>query len=668
MPENSPLTLLPSPQQAAAEPAFEEVIVIEGEKIKDPPTEPDPLAQKWSRRIAAARKHWKPFFDRCAHNRKLVDGFDWEGQIEPDSSQFYKLRANLALAAIASMLPNLYARNPEMSVEPTRPSDAQSKRLEKFSETLSNVLNVYLDRSNLKKRGKAAVRAALTCSYGIVKIVYQRDIDEDPLIKTRIQDAQDNLEHISGLLSRLAEDDDGRQELQATKAELEQTIQGLMSDAEAKRLDGLIIDRPLTDQLLIDPTVIEFDDYAQADWMAQIIPMSRRRAEENFKVKLGGAKRFNSTLDKSLAVNTGDGAQKNLQTSGGGAEDDQVCILEIWDRITQRVYTMAEGTNFFLREPYSPQKVGGRWYPFFLLTYNQVDGRFVAPSIVDLMEKLQQEHNETRETFVEHRRLCKPGYIASADVDSRTLERFTDAQLGEITILKSAEGQDPRTIIMPKQTPPVDPAVYDTSVIRQDIEQVTGMQDAMRSTVVEPKTATEAQIMQQGLSGRVSAFRDAVEDWLQEIATYSAQILLRELTEEDVARIMGDPVVQVDPITGAPMIADKPYDWPQLTTEQVARLIKIRITAGSTGAPDKVQQQENWQKILPTIQGLLQFLYQLKSQGIDSAPVEALLRETVRRFDDRIDVETLIPNIQMPQLSPEMLAAAQQTATVPAAQ
>ena len=179
----------------------------------------------------------------------------------------------------------------------------------------------------------------------------------------------------------------------------------------------------------------------------------------------------------------------------------------------------------------------------------------------------------------------------------------------------------------------------------------------MRQSVVKPKTATEAQIMQQGLSARVAAFRDGVEDWLQEIATYSAQILLRELKEEDVARIMGEPTQTVDPMSGVTII-QKPYDWPQLTTEEVARLIKVKIAAGSTGAPNKLEEQENWQKLLPTVQTLVQMIYQLKAQGLDTGPVEVLLRETVHRFDDHFDADQLIPNIQtMPQQAAMQQAA-----------
>lgn len=637
-----------------------ETTVVVAQEIREAPQEPDKLAKEWSRRIEAARKHWSRFYKRCEHNRALVNGFDWSA--DGDSEAVIPLRANLIGAAIDSVLPSLYARNPEMSVVPVRKSKEEAKRLETFTDTLGTVLNTYLERGRLKKRAKAAVRAALTCSYGILKVVYQRSLEDDPIILGRLQDAQDNLARIDGLLSRIADGDEQADQLEVLRKQLEQTVKGLEADAEARRVDGLVIDRVLTDQLIIDPTIAEFDDYAQADWMCQVVPMRRQTVEETYKIKVKAtATIYESSLQKAICAAS---ERKTLQKTGADEtdDDDQVAVLEIWDRVSQRVYTMVEGCDYFIREPYSPEKVGARWYPYFLLSYKATDGRFVSESLVDLMEKLQAEHNETRETFVAHRKLCKPGYVASADVDQRSIERFTDSVLGEVTVLRNSDGQDVRNLITAKQFPPIDPQVYDTSLIRQDIEQCTGLQDAMRSTVVQAKTATEAQIMQQGLSGRVASFRDDVEDWLQEIAQYSAQVLLRELEEVDVARIMGDPVTQVDPPSGVPFVVDRPYEWPMgLSAEQVNRLIRIKITAGSTGAPDKLSQQENWQKILPTLQGLVQVLYQLKPQGLDTTPIETLLRETVKRFDDRIDADQLIPqiNAQVMQQQAAMAQAAQ---------
>lgn len=639
------------------------VLIIETEEIKDAPEEPDKLAQQWQKRVDKAKKHWAWFYKRCKYNRELVANFNRKK--DPDDENFFKVRINLIEASIRSMMPNLYARNPEITIKPRRAQDDNNSQMVKFCDTLQEVLNTYLEKAELKSRGKAVVRSALTCSYGVLKVVYQRDLSTDPIIQSRIQDAQDNLQRIDGLASRLDKDDEeGHQEAEVVKQELIETIRGYQLDSEPQQIDGLIIDRIPTDQLIIDPAVQDFDDYEKADWMCQCVPMSRDFVEETYKIRIGGAKTYTASgadaMDRSYAE-TG----VPVANARNPNPDDQVMVWEIWDRRSQRVYTMCDGCAYFLRAPDSPSKVGGRWYPFFLLPFDQVVDEFVAPSLVDLMEGLQVEHNKTRETQMIHKAFCKPGYISSADVDEKSIERFSAAELGEITILKNADGQDLRSLIQPKTYPPIDQALYDTSAIRQDIEQVTGMQDAMRSSVVQPKTATEAQIMQQGLSGRVAAFRDEVEDFLQRVAQYSAQVLLQELTENDVAQVMGRSPAQVDPLTGMLIPVEQPYVWPRLSATALSKLVYAKIEAGSTGAPNKMQEQENWGKVLPTVLQLLQLLYQLKPQGVDTAPIEFLMAETCRRFDDRIDPKQLIPQINQQAMMQQMM---QQVAPAAASQ
>ena len=54
------------------------ILIIEPEKIQDAPQEPDKLARQWQKRIDAAKKHWKWFYDRCRYNRKLTANFNTE--------------------------------------------------------------------------------------------------------------------------------------------------------------------------------------------------------------------------------------------------------------------------------------------------------------------------------------------------------------------------------------------------------------------------------------------------------------------------------------------------------------------------------------------------------------------------------------------------------------
>lgn len=609
-------------------------------KFREHP-ETDPLAKKWSLRVSATRRHWDSFHRRIRHNRQLVSGLDWNR--DPGQTGFYLHRANLIHSTIMGILPNIYAKNPEISVKPLH----ASRDLKLLCKTIETVTNRYLDDAQLKMRAKATVRAALTCSFGVLKVMYQQRIETDPLIHARIADSQDNRMRVAGLAMEL--EDDGNQNDKGKKEEIRETMAALQERAEVGRTEGLVIDRVLTENLLVDPSIAEFWDYEQADWMVQIVPMKKAVAEGLYGYKLDKATIYKHRDMRSSSTGSGRLFSGGKQTND---DDSQICILEIWDKQSQRVYTMAEGCEFWLRDPYSPPKVGERWYPFFLLPFQTVDGHFVGPSIVDLTERLQDEHNSARDRYNEHRDLIKPGYIASAELNEKTLKRFTDSELGEITLI-DAEGQPIQQAIMPKSYPPIDPAVYDTSPVRLDWEMVTGLQDASRSSVVKPKTATEANILQQSLSGRVSEFRDQVEDFLQQIAQYTAEILIQELQPEQVEKIMGphkkgklDDVV--NPATGQPVtgIVELSYDWPQLSKDEVFELVQLKIRAGTTGVPDDLDRQESWTKLLPVIQPLISQIMQFQLQGINPAALISLLKETVMRFDDKLDLEAFVPQLE----------------------
>lgn len=604
------------------------------------PQDSQALQQKWTARIAHARAHWATFHKRVRHNRNTVAGFNWNA--DPTGKEFYSLRANLIHGTISAVLPNVYARNPEISTTPTH-SGADIKL---FCKTLEKVTNRALEHAQLKNRAKSTVRAALTCSFGILKVMYQRDPAKDGYIQSRINDAQENLLAIEEL-ARDLQDDDQRHHHDAKRAELEQLIQSLQEQSEVPSAEGLVIDRVLTENLLIDPSICEFWDYTDSDWMCQVIPMKRSQAEALYKKNLTNAKIYQPGRGEASHKKARRLASMHLEASNSPVIDDQqIAVLEIWDRATQRVYTMVEGATEWLREPYSPPRAGERWYPFFLLPYQVVDGQFVGPSLVDLTERLQDEHNEARDRFNQHRDLCIPGWVASADINEKTIKKHADSRFGEITIVDT-EGKPLNQVIIPRGHPKIDPIVYDTSAVRYDWEQVTGLQDAARSTVVRPKTATEANILQRALSGRVFEFKDQIEDWLQEIAQYSAQVLLQELTAEQVERYMGASITRTTMVDGKlTMVKEKTYDWPTLTKDRIFDMVDLRIRAGTTGAPDGIEEKEGWLKVLPMIANLSTQIQNLQARGMDYEHIRNLLRETLLRYDDRIDSNLFIPNVE----------------------
>jgi hypothetical protein len=244
--------------------------------------------------------------------------------------------------------------------------------------------------------------------------------------------------------------------------------------------------------------------------------------------------------------------------------------------------------------------------------------------------------------------------------------------VGEITQMKGLDSSELQRGIIPKQYPPLDAGLYDPTLIRQDWELVTGMQDAARASINKAKTATEAQIMNNSLSARISMFQDWTEEFLTELVQYAAQILLVELDDEKVHRIMGDgePVIdhatgtpKIDPLTGT-VLLEKSYEWVSLSKDDIFEQISVGIRAGTTGKPNKIEEQETWGRVLPTLMQLVGQLIAAAQQMLDTKPYENLIRETLKRFDDSLDARDFIPDVQaiQQQIQAQQQAAAQSQA------
>ena len=110
---------------------------------------------------------------------------------------------------------------------------------------------------------------------------------------------------------------------------------------------------------------------------------------------------------------------------------------------------------------------------------------------------------------------------------------------------------------------------------------------------------------------------------------------------------MGTPVTRTAMVDGKLTITkEKTYDWPTLTKDRIFDMVDLRIRAGTTGASDGIEEKEGWLKVLPMITNLSIQIQNLQARGMDYEHIRNLLRETVLRYDDRIDLNLFIPNVE----------------------
>jgi hypothetical protein len=589
------------------------------------------LAQSWNKKITAAKKtqKYEDFNKSLKKLRMYVNG------TQHDDGAPGLVRTNLIFASLQTLLPYVYAKNPDIAVTPTEAvGDGQYEAVRKFCTTLEIVLRRQLVRdAQLKKREKANVRGTMTTGIGWLKVLYQRDYKTDPIIQNRIADIQDNLKRLEYLMveveSGVAADRD------AKKAELEEQLKALEQKLEVIASEGLVIDRVLSeDMLVLDEGLRDFDMYPQSRAIAHGIWFTKESYKET----------FGHDAPATAAMYSAPTEAKDAQSNG---DQQFVRVWEIWDRISQTIYTIVEGAQGFCRPPYQPQRQGKRWYPFFALAFNPVDGQFMPLSDVALLKELQDEYNTTRTNFAEHRKEHIPGTVvrAGGQLTPEDIKRITERKINETIVVQGDGGKPLSDDIQNIGGSPIEPQVYDVSPIRNDMDLVVGLSDASRSNLIQAKTATEAEIMKEGLMTRTAERQDAIEDHLQEMAQYGAEVLLQELTPEQVSRIAGPG-----------------YAWPVMSKDDIFDLVSIEIRAGSTGKPNKMRERQQWVEFMPTLEDTVQKITDLRAQGhadLAQGLVE-ILKETLKRFDERLDLDTFLPKQKAGTPEQAMLEAAQQ--------
>jgi hypothetical protein len=184
-----------------------------------------------------------------------------------------------------------------------------------------------------------------------------------------------------------------------------------------------------------------------------------------------------------------------------------------------------------------------------------------------------------------------------------------------------------------------NPALYDTQPIMSDMQTVSGVNEALQGAAQRgpEKTATEVHTEQTGFNSRTGADRDTLEDVLADLARYTLEAAIQEVR----------PVL-------AQRIAGKMAYWPfGMDVEDIMTMVEVDIRAGSSGKPDKQSLQAAWAAVLPLLEKLMLQIRSLQMTDPDMAEcMENLVRETLRRMDDRLDLSQFIPATPPPPPPP----------------
>jgi len=218
-------------------------------------------------------------------------------------------------------------------------------------------------------------------------------------------------------------------------------------------------------------------------------------------------------------------------------------------------------------------------------------------------------------------------------LDEIEAKKLQEAKNQEYTALRPSDPATPiGELFAAKPVAAVDMRLYDPTLILNDMERISGVQEALSSAINSPgnpKTATEANIQQSGTQARTTSDRDNLEAMLTDLAQYTAEQSIQCLETRDVQRMAGAQAF-----------------WPHgMDIEDLFTLVEVTIEAGSTGKPRQQTDMQAWSTLLPLIRQSLQAIEQAFATGnvaMANCEIE-LIKETMLRLGDESDVERFIP-------------------------
>lgn len=628
---------------------------------QDPPESILATVTKWQTRIEAAKQRWHADFERMRMNMRFATGYQWPGQTELDCEQCV---SNVTLRAVNQKVSTLYARNPKAIARPRQRLDymvwdeereslalaimragadvesaaiiedywqgSQLKvMLKRIARTLEVLYQYQIDRHEpeFKKQMKRLVRRTVITGVGFVRLRFEREFESsissnrDDNVITLARQAQEILERVI----------EGEVQPDEADAERLRVLQLALSREPESRVksERLVFDFPSATSIIVDPDCESLHNFIGADWIVQEYIMPVQECNEYFEVD----------VQKPTTVT-------RLNSTSVAPEEALIEVWEVFDKRTQTSFFIANGHKDYLSPPQPVFPQLHRFWPIFALSFNDIefesgdDSTIYPPSDVQLLKSAQREWNRTREELRNHRNANRPKYVTPANTltesDMKNLEIVPSS--GIISLQSLQPGQRASDVLQPLQHAPIDPSLYDITPLKEDIMFTTGQQEANLGPAPANVTATVGTIAEQSRLSVTSSNVDDLDDLLSDLAKAGGETLLLNMQLETVKAIVGPGAV-----------------WPETERELFANEVLLEIEAASSGRPNRAMEIANFERMAP-----------LLAQA--GANPMFLVREGMKRLDDRLDVNEAFPLLPAPnpmQGSAQPLQTLQSESPVP---
>ena len=626
------------------------------------------FVEMWTKRIRVDKDYWDKDFKRMRQNMEFVSGIQWEGQQSiRDSDERYCI--NLIIGIVNGLVAQLYARNPEAEATPRKRMIYEhwdgtieqlmeamqgyqmnrqvgaivdpvgelimqdfyrgkiiEEQVAKICESLQRTYQYFVDttRPDFKEQMKQLVVRVITCGVGYCIPAFIRESRFSPSSVEPNNSIVDQLKMAKQLLNKI--DDD---KITESDPEME-TLKDLMLSIGNHQEEGYVelserleFDFPPAPAIIPDRRCRNLREFIGARYVTHemILPVE----EINAFFGLEGDDRVTATND--LKTYSPDGTMlsnpnPNLERQEDHGRSPRGALWRVFDAQTKCQFFIVDGHKKLLvpPEPIKPC-IAGFW-PLMALTFNNLEVEEEArvspfpPSIVDIVRDAQQEWNRTRDALRSQRNANAPTYLVRKGVlTEEDKEKIRNRQPNEVIELEGVPADmQPAQIIQALQVAQIDQKVYDTQPLEQDIQLGGGVQQANIGPAQPDVTATVGTIAEQSRLQLSSSNVDDLDVFLSHLARACGEMLLQEMSEASVKRIVGDGAV-----------------WPGPETKQdFLNMIDLSIKAASSGRPNQAMKVQMRQQLIP-------LLMQAGANPI------AVIEELVKTMDDTLDVQKFFP-------------------------
>lgn len=475
----------------------------------------------------------------------------------------------------------------------------------RFAETLTIVQLNLLEEAGWIEKCQAIVQDGSLYPMAILKHTFHRDYQTSSLSATPLsKDATDTLARLTSLLKQFTSKE--FDENSAQYAHMMDLLKSTKSDAEITRFIGIILDVLPMDGFGICEDAMDLVNIYDASWMfhdalitgdeilarypyyegedgktygvipseltdavawdtnmSSTDPNSRNRASRNRQL----------TAPKATVINI----STTTNSNGVDPKKRKYVVREVWCKATRTVHTIVRGLNHYV-DCVIPQKTSERWYPFTVYCPNRVPTEIYGVSDLELKRDIQARIHRKRTDEEKARYLSIDRYIYNtADVDSKEIIKLGDIPPAQFKGINLGHTQKLTDSIMPLSHA-FKPESFDTTKDERDKDMMGALPAQALGATGTANFATEVSVASQGATIATTFRQSIIRRTLDGMLTCLAEILVQELTREEVQRIAGPFAEWPDFMTDAE--ADSAVQDAQQRAMQIVSPLVLQAAVG----------------------------------------------------------------------------------------